>query len=631
MCGETHSIYRQHCAALYTVIQFVEEHSVTIPDAIAVVGAEGMHLSYGALNKRANQLSHYLQRHGVEPETPVGLYMARSCDLIVVLLAILKAGGAYVPLDPHSPQTRLQRILEDTQTPIVLSDHCWCNHLPLSHAKMICVDADWHIITQESDVLPASRTHPAQLAYIIYTSGSTGMPKGVTISHQGLTNLIEWHQRVYCMTTTERATHVANIAFDASVWEIWSCLSSGATLCLPPDDIGKTPLALRDWLIEQAVTISFLPTPLAEAMLTLPWPPNGSLKTLLTGGDRLQHYPDAKHPFTLVNHYGVTESSVVSTAGVVLAQDTTHDIPSIGAPIHNTHVYILNHHYKAMPSERSGVLFIGGAGLARGYWQQPSRTAACFLSDPFTTTPGGRMYDTRDTGYYQTNGAIRFIGRVDHQVQVRGYRIELGEIEAALILHPAVQTSVVCVDEREGDNQQLVAYLITTIDEAHISRELQQFLQTYLPDYMIPTTYTRVESFPLTPHGKIDRAALSNLVVPDSTEYIAPRTPVEEVVVGLWKDVLSVSRIGVHDTFLHLGGNSLHATQIVARLRQVFQVSLTPRHLLTYPTVEAVVQYMLENEVQVGRIEKIARAVLRLKTMTTLEKQQVLKQKKSYV
>ncbi|NOK62227.1 MAG: hypothetical protein GFH27_549327n57 [Chloroflexi bacterium AL-W] len=631
MYSETHRVHIPSHPPLHTVVQFVEAQSATIPDTVAVVAAGGRHLSYGVLNQRANRLAHYLHHQGVEPETSVGVYMARSCDLIIALLAILKAGGAYAPLDLHSPQTRLRLILRDTQIPIVLTQQLLCTQLPSSNAQVVCIDTDWNTIVQERLTPSLSDIHPAQLAYIMYTSGSTGVPKGVAVSHKGLKNLIEWHQCVYNMPSVQRATHVANIAFDASFWEIWPCLASGATLCLPAEDVCMAPLALRDWLVEQAVTISFLPTPLAEAMLALPWPTDGNLTTLLTGGDRLQHYPDTRHPFTLVNHYGVTEASVVSTAGVVSARGITYAVPSIGYPIHNTHVYVLNQQYQQMPSETSGGLFIGGVGLARGYWQQPALTAERFLPDLFTTTPGRRMYDTRDTAYYQTDGTIHFLGREDQQVQMRGYRIELGEIESALVLHTAVHTSVVCLYTTEEENQQLVAYLMTTNGESPNLNELRQFLQNHLPDYMIPAIYITVESFPLTLNGKIDRTTLPDPGTLRTTEYIAPRTPLEAIIAAIWNDVLTIGPVGVLDNFFNLGGNSLQATQIVARLHQVFRLPLTVRHLLTYPTIDLLAKHMLANETQRERIEKIACAVQRLKTMSPSEKQQVLEHKRSYV
>ncbi|MGH8490725.1 MAG: non-ribosomal peptide synthetase, partial [Gammaproteobacteria bacterium] len=336
------------------------------PAAVAVVYEEE-HLSYGALNARANQLAHTLQALGVGPERLVGICLERSAELVVGLLGVLKAGGAYVPLDPSYPEERLTFMLEDAQAQVLLTQAHLAATLPQTPAEVLCLDSEWGRIAQASTSAPMSGVNPKNLAYMIYTSGSTGRPKGVLVPHKGLLNLTFWHQGAFEVTSSDRATQLAALAFDASVWEIWPYLSKGASLYLVNSETLNSPVPLRDWLVSKAVTISFLPTPLAEMVLPLEWPEATALRILLTGGDKLHQYPSPSVPFRLINNYGPTENTVVATSGVVASEGRETLSPSIGRPIANTELYLLDPHLQPVPLGVPGELYIGGAGLARGY------------------------------------------------------------------------------------------------------------------------------------------------------------------------------------------------------------------------------------------------------------------------
>ncbi|HYY16440.1 MAG TPA: amino acid adenylation domain-containing protein, partial [Gammaproteobacteria bacterium] len=366
---------------------------------------EDQWLSYGALNARANQLAHHLQGLGVGPEERVGLCMERSLELVVGLLGVLKAGGAYVPLDPAYPEEQLAFMLEDAQVAVLLTQAHLEAGLPQTGAQMICLDRDWGVMANERVENPTSRALADNLAYVMYTSGSTGRPKGVLVPHKGLLNLAFWHQSAFEVTSSDRATQLAGTAFDASVWEIWPYLSKGASLYIVNSQILSSPVHLRDWLVAQAVTISFLPTPLAEMVLPLEWPEAPALRILLTGGDKLHQYPSPSVPFKLINNYGPTENTVVTTSGLVASQGR-EATPPIGRPIANTQVYLLDRHLHPVPIGVPGELYIGGTGLARDYFRRPELTAERFIPYPFSERPGERLYRTGDLARYLPDGNL---------------------------------------------------------------------------------------------------------------------------------------------------------------------------------------------------------------------------------
>ena len=577
------------------VHQLVARQAAATPDAVAVVMGDQV-LSYGELNERANQLGHLLQTLGVGPDVLVGLCIERSLDMIIGLLGILKAGGAYVPLDPGYPPERLTFMLRDAQAPVLVTKQHLVTQLHTQRARDVCLDADAALLTKQSANDPVSCEegifpHPENLAYVIYTSGSTGQPKGVQITHSNLLNLVFWHQRAFEVTSSDRATQVSSPAFDATGWELWPYLTAGASVYLPDEETRVTPTSLRDWLVHNNITLSFLPTVLAESIMTMEWPATTSLRFLLTGADTLHHFPPSTLPFALINNYGPTEATVLATSGRVFPlsdSTTTAGTLPIGRPIDNTQIYILNEHLQHVPIGETGELYIGGGGVARGYLNRPELTHERFIQHPFSSDPDARLYKTGDLSRYLPDGQIVFMGRSDYQIKIRGYRIEPDEIVAILNEHPAVQTSIVVAREDSAGDKQLVAYIVPTA-ALHVSASsLQDMLAERLPAYMIPTTFVLLEALSLTPNGKVDRSALP---VPDAFNTLrnevtaSPSTPLEEQLVSLLAPLLGLEQVGIDDNFFMLGGHSLLGTQLIARIADTFGVTMTLRTLFDAPTV----------------------------------------------
>ncbi len=438
--------------------QLIESVAEQNPDGNALVFGDE-ELSYKELNIRSNQLARYLKQLGVKAEVLVGLCVERSFDIVIGMLGILKAGGAYLPLDPSYPSERLNFMLEDAQASVLLTYERWLERLQNYNSKIICLDRDWEIISQEIEDNPPSEVTVDNLAYVIYTSGSTGKPKGVKIEHRGLLNLVFWHQKAFAISSHDRATQLSGVGFDACGWEIWPYLSTGSSIYFVDDQIKRSPHHLRDFLVAKSITITFIPTPLAEKILLLEFPTNAALRILLTGGDKLNQYPLSSHPFQIFNNYGPTENTVVTTSGHTYIQDKDNLTPTIGRPIANTQVYILDKYLQPVPIGIPGELYISGDGLARGYLNRPDLTGECFIYNPFTNKSKSKLYKTGDLVRYRLDGEIEFLGRLNEQVKIRGYRIELGEIEAVLSQHPAVQQTVVIILEDEKE-KRLVAYVI---------------------------------------------------------------------------------------------------------------------------------------------------------------------------
>jgi amino acid adenylation domain-containing protein len=569
------------------VPELVSLQAERTPDALAVADESGA-LTYRELNSRANQLAHHLRRLNVGPEVLVGLCFRRSLNFVVAALGVMKAGGAYLPIDPDAPKARIATILKASQVSVVVSEQTMIEDLRAGSWYVVAMDTDWPVIAQLPSRPPAIRLTPGDLAYVIYTSGSTGEPKGVEITHGSLSNLISWHREAFDVLPADRATHLASPGFDAAVWELWPYLTAGACVHIPEKLVIAEPAALRDWLVSERITISFVPTALAEQLMTLSWPSDVSLRFLLTGADMLRRYPPCNLPFTLVNNYGPTESTVVATSGSVLPRQRADRAPSIGRAIANTQIYILDENLRQVPAGVAGELHIAGAGLARGYRNRPDLTAQKFIPSPFSREPGSRLYKTGDLACFLADGQVAFLGRIDEQVKIRGYRVELNEIAVALEKHPAVQTSVVVPREDVSGEKILVAYVLPMPGSQIAESELKIFLGTYLPAYMVPASFVQVDSLPLTTNGKIDRAALP---VPDATNTIrdkvsvAPRTLVEERLAAILCPLLQLESVSVDDNFFMLGGHSLLGTQLIARIRDAFGVEITLRALFDNPTV----------------------------------------------
>ncbi|MCA3922397.1 amino acid adenylation domain-containing protein, partial [Burkholderia sp.] len=537
--------------------ELVEARARQMPEAVALV-ADHEQLSYAALNARANRLAHYLVERGVGPDTPVAVCAERSIAMVVALLAVFKAGGAYLPVDPAYSGTRLAHILDDAKPPVVLVDSAGRQALadvPLTTPTFVDLSVaspPW--ATHTADNLPtlARGLTSHHLAYVIYTSGSTGTPKGVMVEHRQLANLVTWHIARFELHAGSRVPATASLAFDASVWEIWPALCAGAALLLPPAGLASDAAALLAWWRRQSMDCAFLVTPLALLAMQSGLPQG--LKSLLIGGDRVTTLPAGLPPsLRIVNNYGPTETTVVATSGE-LAPSSGEAVHSIGKPIANTRIYLLDESQSPVPLGAVGEMYVGGAGVARGYLNRPELTEQRFLADPFARAagePDARMYRTGDLARYLPDGNIVFLGRNDDQVKIRGFRIEPGEIEAQLALHDAVREAIVLARPDAACNARLLAYV--TLDDAapraERVRQLREHLAARLPDYMVPAAFVVLDALPLTTNGKLDRRALPE---PDDdafvqAQYEAPQGETERTLAALWSDLLGVERVGRHD------------------------------------------------------------------------------------
>jgi len=558
------------------------------PQALAVVCGDNV-LTYGALETESNRLANYLVSLGVGPEVLVGLCLERSTQMVVGALGILKAGGAYVPIDPSYPRERIEFILHDSQASALVTQRGVADGLNTKNCRMVATDTEAAQIAVFSCKAPASRATEEHLAYVIYTSGTTGQPKGVEITHRNLLNLVSWHQQAFSVTATDRVTQMASLGFDAAVWELWPYLTAGASIHIVDDTTRMHPEALRDWLAAQRISVSFVPTPIAERMIRLPWPSRVGLRFLLTGADTLHHYPSRELPFVLVNNYGPTECTVVATSGAVPPNDNPDIQPPIGRPIANAEIYILDEELRPVPIGSEGQLYVGGAGVGRGYRNRPELTAERFIPHPFSGN-GHRLYRTGDLARWLPDGQIAFLGRSDDQIKIRGFRIEPNEIVSLLSAHPAIEECAVVARGDAPGEERLVAYIVANSQSRPTETELKAFLRARLPEYMVPAVFVLLESLPLTSNGKVDRGALPSpgnaKILREEVEVVdAPRTLCEQRLAAILAALLELPQVGVHDNFFMLGGHSLLGTQLIARVRDAFGVELSLRVLFDNPTV----------------------------------------------
>ncbi len=576
------------------VAHLVLEAAKLSPEAIALsAGAEAM--TFGDLAAQSRRLASYLIALGATPETPVALCLERSFDFIVSALAVLLSGAAYLPLDPTWPAARLRTILDDAQAPLVISRGSLAKLEPENGTRIIDLDAAADTIKRCSSLAQPVAVTRDNLAYIIYTSGSTGQPKGVEVTHGNLLNLMFWHRRTFGITADDRASHVAGVGFDASVWEIWPHLTARATVVLVDEQTRTSADLLRDWLVKERITVAFVPTIFAEPMLAHGWPAGTALRYFLTGGEALHRHPPAGLPFTVVNNYGPTECTVVATSGVIpnagsaeqppsLLQSTP---PSIGKAIAQTQIRILDGDGRPVAAGQVGEIYIAGAGVARGYRNRPETTAERFLPDSSNPIPGSRMYRTGDLGCFLADGQISFRGRVDSQEQIHGYRVEPDEIVAALNRHPGVAASAV-VARGQGSAKSLVAYVAPAENATLGASGLREYLSASLPHYMVPSTFVKLAALPSNSNGKLDRGALPDPSAENRIEdagYRAPSTPTEERLVQILAEVLGMERVGADDNFFLLGFHSLLATQVATRVHECFGIQLSLRHLFEAKTV----------------------------------------------
>ncbi|WP_373545576.1 amino acid adenylation domain-containing protein [Chamaesiphon sp.] len=570
--------------------QLFEEQVAKTPDAIAVVFEE-QELTYQQLNERANQLAHYLQTLGVKPEVLVGICVERSLEMVVGLLGILKAGGAYVPLDPSYPAERLSYMLSDAGVQVLLTQENLLSVLPADAARMVCLDRNWEAIQQHCQENLMTDVGTDNLAYVIYTSGSTGQPKGVCVAHRGVNRLIV-NTNYINLQEQDVVGLASNFSFDAVTFEIWGALVHGAKLVGIERDVMLSPHQLANSIQSQKISTLFLTTALFNQIANAVPSAFNSLQNLMFGGEAvdvsavkavLKHQP----PQRLLHVYGPTESTTFSTWYLVSdVLEEAKTIP-IGRPIANTQVYVLDRQMQPVAIGVTGELHIGGDGLARGYLNRPELTQAKFVPNPFSSDKSARLYKTGDLARYLADGNIEFLGRLDHQVKIRGFRVELEEIEAVISQHPQVSQVVVIDLEDISANKYLVAYVITQSGAEISSAEIKDFVKEKIPSYMVPGAVICLDSLPLTPNGKVDRQALPkpDMSSMSSIDFVPPRTHTEEVLVEIWRKILKVEKISIHDNFFALGGHSLLATQVNSQISEVFQVKLPLKNLFESSTV----------------------------------------------
>lgn len=587
----------------------IEERAQQTPDAIAILSDTGS-LTYGELNQRSNRLARKLRGIGVRPESRVGVCLRRSPDMVVALLSIWKAGGVYFPIDPDYPATRIEFMMSDTAAEVIITQSSVVDTLPSTGAKIISIDGDWAAIGREEATHVDSELTPDNAAYIIFTSGSTGQPKGVVVCHREIRDYVTDAARLLELTPDDCLLQFFSINFDPSLEQILAPLVAGCRMAIRgesawlPEEFGRR-------LREYGVTIAYF-TPVVWLPVIRHWNdhpedgPGAQLRTIIIGGDFIP--PESLRlwkssmlgKLRFLNAYGPTETTIAATVCEV-QESVEHGLVAgrlpIGRPLPGRRAYILDQHQNLLPQGVPGELYLGGEGMARGYLNRPDVTEARFLIDPFSTDPHARMYRTGDLAKWLPDGQIEMLGRVDHQVKIRGFRVELGEIEAALARQPGVAEAAVVVKGEHADEKRLAAYVVFRPGESRPMAELRTALKQDLADYMIPQTFTELERMPVSPNGKLDRSALPE---PDSSRpewsqpYVAPRTPIEEIIAETWSEVLKLERVGVHDNFFELGGHSLMATQVVSRLRETFEIELPLRSIFEQPTVERLSLAMLQ-------------------------------------
>jgi amino acid adenylation domain-containing protein len=572
------------------VLSVPEQISATaqlIPYAVALSYGD-QQLKYGELDQRVDRFAAYIAQLGVGPGSTAAICMERSFDWIVAALGIMRAGAGYVPLDTAWPDSRLSFALDDSAATVLVArtglldrlDTKICGLDPRRDAELIAA-------------APAFVSVPVDLeslAYIIYTSGTTGTPKGVEITHANLIHLEQWHRKAFKITAADRASHLAGLGFDAAVWELWPNLCAGAAVFLAPDAVRSSPDLLQQWLTSERITVSFVPTIHAAAMMGMRWPDETALRYMLTGGDALHQGPALPMPFDVVNNYGPTECTVVATSSVL--QPGASGTPAIGRPIAGANLYLLDERGEPVADGKIGEICIAGDGVGRGYRNLPESTARCFVRDPFSPGQGKRMYRTGDRGRRRPDGQIEFCGRSDRQVKIRGQRVELDEIGSAITRHPAIEFAAVSLKASEAGENQLVAYVLPK-KAGHLpsGAELQKYLRRNLPDYMIPAVFMQLNSLPLSPSAKVDPALMEH---PENTrpfeetaQSTAAALPIAQKLLTMFRGILRNPAITLDDDFFLSGGHSLLGMQLVTRLRTLFGVELTFQEIFDAPTVES--------------------------------------------
>jgi amino acid adenylation domain-containing protein len=543
-------------------------------------------LTYSELNQQADAFAAYMIKTGLQPSASVGICLQRSFDWVIAALAVMRAGAAYVPMDDAWPDKRIRYVISDCRATHLIAPAARLRRL---QPAVIEVDPQQLALsTSAAPSLPRPQIAPDDLAYIIYTSGTSGYPKGVEITHANLAHLVDWHMTAFDISDRDRASHLAGLGFDAAGWEIWPYFTAGASVSIVDDTTRVSPELLQQWLLAEEITMSYVPTALSLPLAELNWPTETALRFLLTGGEKLHRAPQHPLPFMLVNNYGPTECTVVSTSGVVDAGSST--VPSIGRPIDRVSIHILDESGAPVPQGAIGEIYISGAGIGRGYRNLPDLTAKCFLPDPLSRVPGTRMYRTGDLALRLPDGQIEFRGRVDSQEKIRGNRVELEEIISVLYQHPKVKFATVHARCDESGEKRLIAYVMPIEDDVPTSNELQEFLANRLPAYMVPAAFVRLAAVPLSPNGKVDEMLLeapsSANLLPVAREASSGATdPVCEKLLGIVRQLLKSESVSSQDDFFLVGGHSLLGTQLILRIRSAFQVDISLRDLFEARTV----------------------------------------------
>jgi amino acid adenylation domain-containing protein len=600
------------------VHELFEEQAEKSPDAVAAVYEE-QQLTYGELNRRANQLAHYLRERGVGPESLVGICAERSLEMVVGLLGILKAGGAYVPLDPLYPTERLVFMARDTQAAVVLAQEHLRDKLAGYEGRVVCLDADWGSIAGQPESNPPSGVRSEHLAYVIYTSGSTGTPKGALITHGNVSRLFAATRSWFQFSARDVWTLFHSYAFDFSVWELWGALLYGGKVVVVPYEISRSPQAFYQLLCKEGVTVlNQTPSAFRQLMGIEEGAQRGeelSLRLVIFGGEALdvqglrfwlQRRGD-KRP-QLVNMYGITETTVhVTYRPIAMGDLAAAQRSPIGVPVGDLQVYLLDTHYNLVPVGVAGEMYVGGEGVARGYLNRAELSAERFVPHPFSDKPGARLYRTGDLARVLADGKLEFLGRVDHQVKIRGYRIELGEVEAVLGQHPEVREAVVVVREDEPGDKRLVAYIVGHGGSAPLLGELRGYLRGKLPEYMLPSTIVVLEALPLTQNGKVDRNALpdpNRLSSESDAGDAPPQSELEQMIAAVWKELLKLDRVGVQSNFFDLGGHSILLAQAHAKLGEIIQREIPMIAMFQFPTISSLAGYLSQEHAVPAMMEQ---------------------------
>lgn len=601
------------------VHQLFEEQAQKSEEKIALL-LEGKSLTYRELNERANCVAHYLQKLGISRESVVGLCMDRSVDMVIGLFAILKAGGCYLPLDPTYPLERLKWMIKDSGMRILLTQEKFQGNLSFS-GNILCIDKDWETVSKESKDNTSIKLDPASIAYVIYTSGSTGKPKGVQVEHRSVVNFLESMKKEPGMTDADRLLAVTTLSFDIAALELYLPLTVGASIELASNSDYGDSTWLATKLSDPGITIMQATPVTWRMLLESGW--QGSMRlTILCGGEALpwelaeKLLPKGR---SLWNMYGPTETTIWSSSHQIKSEEGK---VTIGIPIANTQMYMVDQKGNLVPKGVFGELCIGGAGVTRGYLNCPDLTAEKFVPDPFSGISGSRLYKTGDLGRVLENNQIELIGRSDHQIKLRGFRIELGEIESALRKHSTVQDSVLMLREDFPGDKRLVAYIIPA-DGSDVSiTDLKSALRQELPEYMIPSSFVTLKAFPLTANGKLDRSALPTpelLNTSSQSNFEAPRFALEELLVEIWGEVLKLKQVGIQDNFFDLGGHSLLAVQVISRVRDVLGLEVPLRTLFEYPSVSGFGETILNNAEHPLDLKKKAEIILNMSKLSEEE------------